>query len=85
MQVEGSPLCVNCVSREGEIYLAKLADVNAHQQVFSQLWTECQHCQVRQPFSLSLPLFLAYLPTYLDTYCASHLLLLSFESISDRQ
>lgn len=29
----------------GEIYLNKLSDVNTHQQVFSDLWTECQRCQ----------------------------------------
>lgn len=44
-KVEGSPLCVNCYDREAEIYLHKLADVNEHQKVYSQLWTECQHCQ----------------------------------------
>ena len=26
----------------------KLTEVNTHEQVFSQLWTECQHCQVRK-------------------------------------
>ena len=25
--------------------MAKLSEVNAHQKVFSQLWTECQRCQ----------------------------------------
>jgi DNA polymerase delta subunit 1 len=44
-KVEGSPLCVNCYGREGEIYMSKLAEVNSHQQQFGQLWTECQRCQ----------------------------------------
>lgn len=44
-KVDGSPLCVNCFPKEAEIYLHKLADVNSHQQVFSDLWTECQRCQ----------------------------------------
>ena len=34
--------------REEEIYMNKLTEVNTHEQVFSQLWTECQHCQVRK-------------------------------------
>jgi DNA polymerase delta subunit 1 len=40
-----SPLCKNCVSRESEIYLNKLDDLNEHEQTFNQLWTECQRCQ----------------------------------------
>lgn len=44
-KVEGSPLCINCHAKEGEIYVSKLADVNTHQAVFNQLWTECQRCQ----------------------------------------
>ena len=44
-KVGGSPLCVNCHPKEGEIYMAKLNEVNAHQKVFNQLWTECQRCQ----------------------------------------
>jgi DNA polymerase delta subunit 1 len=44
-KVEGSPLCINCQSKEGEIYLQKLEQVNNSQQLFSQLWTECQRCQ----------------------------------------
>jgi len=41
----GAPLCSNCAPKEGEIYMQKLADLNSHQQVFTQLWTECQRCQ----------------------------------------
>jgi DNA polymerase delta subunit 1 len=41
----GAPLCSNCISRESEIYVAKLGEVNSHQQVFNRLWTECQRCQ----------------------------------------
>jgi DNA polymerase delta subunit 1 len=44
-KVGGSPLCVNCHPKEGEIYMAKLNEVNSHQKVFNQLWTECQRCQ----------------------------------------
>lgn len=44
-KVGGTPLCINCHEREGEIYMSKLAEVNAHQNVFGQLWTECQRCQ----------------------------------------
>ena len=42
---DGAPLCVNCQPKEGEIYAQKLNDLNTHQQVFTQLWTECQRCQ----------------------------------------
>lgn len=44
-RVEGSPLCIHCQSKESEIYTSKLSELNAHQQVYSQLWTECQRCQ----------------------------------------
>jgi DNA polymerase delta subunit 1 len=44
-KVKGSPLCLNCYGKEGEIYLSKLEDVNTQQESFSQLWTECQRCQ----------------------------------------
>lgn len=40
-----SPLCSNCKGKEGEIYLKTLVEVNNQQQVYNQLWTECQHCQ----------------------------------------
>ena len=40
-----SPLCSNCKGKESEIYLKTLVDVNSQQQVYNQLWTECQHCQ----------------------------------------
>mmetsp|Transcript_23775 Transcript_23775/g.44146 ORF Transcript_23775/g.44146 Transcript_23775/m.44146 type:complete len:286 (+) Transcript_23775:3-860(+) len=40
-----TPLCKNCSGREEEIYMNKLTEVNNHEQVFSKLWTECQHCQ----------------------------------------
>lgn len=44
-KVPGTPLCKNCGSKENEIFSAKLSELNAHQQVFNQLWTECQRCQ----------------------------------------
>jgi DNA polymerase delta subunit 1 len=44
-RVPGTPLCKNCSGKEGDIYAAKLADVNNHQKSFNQLWTECQRCQ----------------------------------------
>ena len=40
-----SPLCPSCRDKEVEIYTRTLHDVNTHQQLYSQLWTECQHCQ----------------------------------------
>ncbi|KAJ1440146.1 DNA polymerase family B-domain-containing protein [Ochromonadaceae sp. CCMP2298] len=44
-KVPGTPLCRNCGGKEGEVYAAKLSEVNLHQRVFNQLWTECQRCQ----------------------------------------
>lgn len=44
-KVAGTPLCKNCAQKEGDIYAAKLAEVNAHQRIYNQLWTECQRCQ----------------------------------------
>jgi DNA polymerase delta subunit 1 len=44
-KVNGSPLCINCVSKESEIYIHKLEEVNLHQKIFNSLWTECQRCQ----------------------------------------
>jgi DNA polymerase delta subunit 1 len=44
-KMEGSPLCKNCYPRESEIYLGRLAEVNSQQQMFNNLWTECQRCQ----------------------------------------
>ncbi len=41
----GRPLCSNCRSKEGEIYIDKLSSVTEHQHVFNKLWTECQRCQ----------------------------------------
>jgi DNA polymerase delta subunit 1 len=40
-----SPLCPSCRDKEVEIYTRTLTEVNTHQQLYSQLWTECQHCQ----------------------------------------
>jgi DNA polymerase delta subunit 1 len=39
------PLCPNCNDKEAEVYMRTLNDVNTHQQMYNQLWTECQHCQ----------------------------------------
>lgn len=44
-KIVGAPLCINCRNRESEIYIGKLEEVNNHQQVYNQLWTECQRCQ----------------------------------------
>jgi DNA polymerase delta subunit 1 len=44
-KVPGTPLCKNCGGKEAEIYSNTLNDVNLHQQMFNQLWTECQRCQ----------------------------------------
>jgi DNA polymerase delta subunit 1 len=40
-----APLCSNCLDKESEVYSQKLAEVNAHQQLYGKLWTECQRCQ----------------------------------------
>lgn len=44
-KIPGTPLCVNCISKESELYISKLDEVNHHQQMFNRLWTECQRCQ----------------------------------------
>ena len=46
-KIANSPLCANChnAGREVEIYCSKLDALNAQQQAFNQLWTECQRCQ----------------------------------------
>lgn len=44
-KMSGTPLCRNCCEKESDIYNNKLSEVNLHQQVFNQLWTECQRCQ----------------------------------------
>lgn len=31
-KVNGSPLCINCYEKEGEIYISKLGEVNSHAQ-----------------------------------------------------
>lgn len=38
------PLCINCQSRSGEMYIKSLYDVRELQERFSRLWTECQRC-----------------------------------------
>ena len=40
-----SPLCLNCQSRENEIYMSKMNVLNVQQSSFNTLWTECQRCQ----------------------------------------
>jgi hypothetical protein len=39
----------------------KLTEVNNHEQVFSKLWTECQHCQVMVSFTV--------LQVIIDMFC----------------
>lgn len=34
-----------CRLQEAEIFAGKLADVNACEQAFNRLWTQCQRCQ----------------------------------------
>lgn len=43
--VPGSSLCGNCQDKEAEIYISKLNEMTSQQQLFNQLWTECQRCQ----------------------------------------
>ncbi|SCU89708.1 LAME_0E05072g1_1 [Lachancea meyersii CBS 8951] len=38
------PLCDNCVTRSGELYVRALFDVRDLQQKFARLWTQCQRC-----------------------------------------
>ncbi|CAN0556100.1 unnamed protein product [Ectocarpus sp. 12 AP-2014] len=38
-------LCAHCRPKEGDIYSAKLREVNEQQLLFSRLWTQCQDCQ----------------------------------------
>jgi len=44
-KIDGTPLCNNCYQNENEIYNVKLIELNIHQKVYNQLWTECQRCQ----------------------------------------
>jgi len=37
--------CMHCRPKEAEIYAKKLLEVNAHEEMFSRLWTQCQRCQ----------------------------------------
>lgn len=38
------PLCNDCLSRSGELYLKALYDVRTLEERFSRLWTQCQRC-----------------------------------------
>ncbi|KAI8471465.1 MAG: DNA polymerase delta subunit one [Monoraphidium minutum] len=38
-------LCVHCAHKEPEVYARSLAAVNALEQQFGVLWTQCQRCQ----------------------------------------
>ncbi|KAM3161847.1 DNA polymerase [Lachancea thermotolerans] len=38
------PLCKNCSSRSGELYVRALYDVRDLEEKFARLWTQCQRC-----------------------------------------
>lgn len=38
-------VCKHCKPRIGELYLEQAAKLRSHEQLFSQLWTQCQRCQ----------------------------------------
>ncbi|QEU63049.1 Pol3 [Kluyveromyces lactis] len=38
------PLCNDCLSRSGELYMKALYDVRTLEERFSRLWTQCQRC-----------------------------------------
>jgi len=38
-------LCGHCKHREAEVYRRQLALVNASEEKFARLWTQCQRCQ----------------------------------------
>ena len=41
----GNPLCSDCKSKAGVVYMRKLEEVNNQQRQHARLWTECQRCQ----------------------------------------
>ncbi|CCC68676.1 hypothetical protein NCAS_0B05920 [Naumovozyma castellii] len=38
------PLCANCQSRSGELYIKALYDIRDLEEKYARLWTECQRC-----------------------------------------
>lgn len=66
----GAPLCKNCESKEGEIYMQKLENVNNHTHVFNHLWTQVRiihhlilnHTLTSREPQLTPPLPLSILP-----------------------
>ena len=38
-------VCKHCKPREAEIYQNEVAQLNALEDKFAQLWTQCQRCQ----------------------------------------
>jgi len=43
--ITAGSLCQYCESREGEICMNKLRELQAYEQTFARLWTQCQRCQ----------------------------------------
>ncbi|XP_046394149.1 DNA polymerase delta catalytic subunit [Ischnura elegans] len=39
------PVCVHCTARKAEIYMTELERMQALEERFSRLWTQCQRCQ----------------------------------------
>lgn len=42
---EGAAVCKHCESRESELYQKEISQLNALEEKFSRLWTQCQRCQ----------------------------------------
>eukprot|EP00058_Branchiostoma_floridae_P022753 XP_002608243.1 hypothetical protein BRAFLDRAFT_125058 [Branchiostoma floridae] len=45
LQKEGTAVCKYCKDKESEIYQKEIMQLNALEEKFSRLWTQCQRCQ----------------------------------------
>uniref|UniRef100_A0A0B6ZKM2 DNA polymerase n=2 Tax=Arion vulgaris TaxID=1028688 RepID=A0A0B6ZKM2_9EUPU len=45
LNTEGQAVCQHCKPRESELYQKELSQVQALEEKFSRLWTQCQRCQ----------------------------------------
>mmetsp|Transcript_19527 Transcript_19527/g.24128 ORF Transcript_19527/g.24128 Transcript_19527/m.24128 type:complete len:194 (+) Transcript_19527:23-604(+) len=43
--IQTGTVCIHCKSKERDIYLRRLKDLNEHERTFAKLWTQCQRCQ----------------------------------------
>mmetsp|Transcript_30619 Transcript_30619/g.91788 ORF Transcript_30619/g.91788 Transcript_30619/m.91788 type:complete len:1095 (+) Transcript_30619:226-3510(+) len=44
-KISSGTVCAHCKPREGEVYLKRVHESNAHERTFNKLWTQCQRCQ----------------------------------------